>query len=300
MLKRLLMRNTKVKRLVEGAALLDQRRDDLIARYPELWKNLITGWNASETCDRGWMIYSANYLFRTNLVRWAIDPLTLNSRVTGAPRIDVAEDLKNLDFVLLTHAHKDHLDIDLLRALRHLPIQWIVPEASLPVVLDGGIPIQQILISKPAKPIELFGLRILPFKGLHDRRSVDGTIIEEVPATAYLVECDHKRWLFPGDTRNYEQNSNQELNDVDVLFAHLWLGKGAALFSDPPFLDGFCNFCLSFRPKRIVLTHLEEWGRQVQDFWTLEHATRVVTALKKLAPHIQIEIARTGDGFHLT
>ncbi len=52
--------------------------------------------------------------------------------------MDVARDLKDLDFVLLTHRHKDHLDLGLLRALRHLPIRWVVPEAILPLVQRAG------------------------------------------------------------------------------------------------------------------------------------------------------------------
>ena len=62
----------------------------------------------------------------------------------------VSHDLKDLDFVLLTHRHGDHLDLGLLRALRHLPIWWVVPEAILPLVLkQAGLPAKQILVPKP-------------------------------------------------------------------------------------------------------------------------------------------------------
>jgi len=82
---------------------------------------------------------------------------------------------------------------------------------------------------------------------------------------------------------------------VDVLFAHLWLGRGAALQSHPHLLDDFCRFCLALQPRRLILTHLEEWGRQVPDFWGLEHAEQVLAVLKKLAPFLPIEVACTGD-----
>ena len=283
-------------RCAEVDTLIDKRRDEMIARYPEVWKNIIAGWNASDSDDLGWLMYSANYLFRTHNVRWAIDPLTLNSRVPGATGVDITHDLKNLDFVLLTHRHGDHLDIDLLRALRHLSIQWVVPEAILPIVRDdSGIPIQQILIPKPAQPIELLGLRIIPFKGLHYEKSAHGATLKDVPTTAYLVECDGKRWLFPGDTRNYDPVSMPDFGEVDVLFAHLWLGNGMALHPHPPLLNEFCNFCLSFHPHRIILTHLEEWGRRAPDFWGLERAGQVVSILCKQAPNVPIKVACTGD-----
>ncbi len=82
---------------------------------------------------------------------------------------------------------------------------------------------------------------------------------------------------------------------MDVLFAHLWLGRGAALQSHPPLLELFCRFCLALLPRRVILTHLEEWGRQVSDFWGLEHAEQVLAVLKKLAPFLPIEVACTGD-----
>ena len=45
----------------------------------------------------------------------------------------LAQDLKALSFVLLTHQHADHLDLDLIRELKHLPIIWVIPESILDV-----------------------------------------------------------------------------------------------------------------------------------------------------------------------
>jgi hypothetical protein len=82
---------------------------------------------------------------------------------------------------------------------------------------------------------------------------------------------------------------------VDIFFAHLWLGRGAALHSHLPMMGDFCRFCLAFQPRRIILTHLEEWGRKASDFWDLKPARLVVSVLKKLAPFLPVEIAGTGD-----
>ncbi|MCX6035958.1 MAG: hypothetical protein NTV38_13445, partial [Chloroflexi bacterium] len=98
------------------------------------------------------------------------------------------------------------------------------------------------------------------------------------------VEMGGKRWLFPGDTRTYDPAGLPDLGPVDVLFAHLWLGRAVALQSHPPLLELFCRFCLAFQPRRVILTHLEEWGRQASDFWDIEHAKMAVSVLKKGSP----------------
>ncbi len=111
----------------------------------------------------------------------------------------------------------------------------------------------------------------------------------------YLVEQGGKRWLFPGDTRTYDPTGLPDFGPVDVLFAHLWLGRGSAMHPHPPLLEYFCRFCLALQPRRVILTHLEEWGRQASDFWDGGHARQVILALKKQAPFLSVEAAKTGE-----
>jgi L-ascorbate metabolism protein UlaG (beta-lactamase superfamily) len=204
----------------EKQALIDRRRIELVARYPAIWNKLIAEWNSPGSEDRAWLMYSANYLFHSQDVRWAMDPLTLKNRLPQAPAMDVARDLKDLDFVLLTHRHGDHLDLDLLRLLRHLPIWWFIPEAILPLVQrEIKLPAKQILVPKPLQPIELHGLRITSFDGRHWEVAPDHPAWRRgVPATGYLVELGGKRWLFPGDTRTYDPARLPDFGPVDVLF----------------------------------------------------------------------------------
>jgi len=111
----------------------------------------------------------------------------------------------------------------------------------------------------------------------------------------HLVDLDGRRWLFPGDTRTYDPAGLPDHGPVDVLFAHLWLGRGAALQTHPPLLEQFCRFCLALQPQRLILTHLQEWGRQASEFWNLEPVELVVSVFKEHAPLLPIEIACTGD-----
>jgi hypothetical protein len=55
----------------------------------------------------------------------------------------------------------------------------------------------------------------------------------------------------------------------------------------PPLLEPFCRFCLALNPRRIVLSHLEEYGRDTDDFWGTDHMKKVVLCLKGIAPDIQ-------------
>lgn len=276
---------------------LNQRRAELISSYPFIWDNIVSKWKLPDPDDRAWLMYSANYLFRTHGIRWAVDPLTLRCRLAKAPVMDVARDLKGLDFVLLTHEHKDHLDIKLLNELRHLPIYWVVPEAILPMVQEEvELSTKQVFVPKPLQPIKLMGFNITPFAGLHWEESGEYLAVRRgVPAMGYLVEKGEKRWFFPGDTRKYDPAGLPDFGPVDVLFAHLWLGRGRALNPDSKLVDDFCRFCLDLRPRRIILTHLEEWGRQAPDFWEIEHAEQVVSVIKKYAPILPVEIVRMGD-----
>lgn len=290
-----------MERLPNIRARLDRRREEIVSRYPAIWDKIITGWKSPGLDDHAWLMYSANYLFQTGGIRWAIDPLTLKCRLPQAPVMEIARDLKDLDFVLLTHQHKDHLDFDLLRALQYLPICWVIPEAILPMVQrEVGLPAEQVLVPKPLQPITLHGISITPFIGLHWEDAPgfpDGR--RGVPAVGYLVEHEGRRWLFPGDTRKYDSAGLPDFGPVDLLFAHLWLGRGTALQPSPRLLDDFCRFCLGLHPRRVVLTHLEEWGRQVADFWDMQHVEQVVSILNRLAPLLPVEVACMGEDVSL-
>jgi L-ascorbate metabolism protein UlaG (beta-lactamase superfamily) len=286
-------------RFSEKQARIEQCRVEACACYPALWSQMIAEWNAPDPMDRVWLTYSANYLFRTNNIRWAIDPLTLNWRLQGAPKVNVRRDLYNLSFVLLTHEHKDHLDLDLLATLRDLPIIWVVPQPLLPDMM-GQVHLlgEKVIVPSPLKPIELYGIQILPFDGLHWEKKADGKL-KGVPAMGYLIECNNRRWLFPGDTRTYDAKQLPNANSLDIVFAHLWLGRASALMDKPPLLDAFCRFCLDLNPRQLILTHLNEFGRDANDFWDENHVEIVCTKLREFSGEIQITQLSMGESIPL-
>ncbi len=272
-----------------------QHQLEAIERFPSSWSQMIDEWRQPGAEDRAWLMYAANYLFRTNNVHWAMDPLRLRHRLPEAPDVDFARDLDRLSFVVLTHQHADHLDLDLIRELSRLPLVWVVPEFVLEQIkLKADIALNQVIIPKPLQSFEIQGIRITPFDGLHWEQQADGGL-RGVPAMAYLVEFNGKRWLFPGDTRTYDASRLPTFGPLDGLFAHLWLGRGCALQEAPPLTDAFSQFCLDLHPRRIVLAHLNEFGRDAKDYWDEDHAQKMCSKIREMYSVVHVDPARMGE-----
>jgi hypothetical protein len=283
-------------RFAEKQAHIDRQRAALIARYPALWDKLISEWQQPGP-DRAWLTYAANYLFRTAGIRWALDPLTISWRLKGAAPVDVSA-LGKLAFILLTHRHEDHLDLELLSALRPFPITWVVPEFILPQVLEAGLQPEKIIVPHPFQPLELYGVRVTPFDGQHFEVEAGGNL-RGLPAMAYLVEWAGKRWLFPGDTRTYDITQLPHFGSVNGIFAHLWLGRGCAMSEKFPLLENFCCFCLASSPGRVVLAHLEEFGRAADDFWDAGHLPGVYSKFQEMSSGIPVQATFIGENILL-
>lgn len=266
--------------------LIERAREE----YPSLWREFTREWRSQENEDAAWMIYAANYLLRTAGVHWAIDPFCLMHRIHADHDLDLASDLSALEMVVLSHRHKDHLDLHLLRVLQDLPVQWVIPEFMLEVVLDNvSLPRERIITAWPGTPITLRGLTLTPFNGLHIRE------IYGVPELGYLAEFNGKRWLFPGDIRNYDFSLLPALDQLDGSFAHLWLGKGRALDDTPPFTDAFIEFFTRLNPRRLVITHMHEIGRIPEELWCLHHYQRVLEKFQQQSTPMCITPALTGQ-----
>jgi L-ascorbate metabolism protein UlaG (beta-lactamase superfamily) len=266
-----------------------QRLKQARASYPFQWSQIISDWQLDGP-DAAWMMYSANYLLRTAGLRWAIDPLLLSSRIGGLDLPHAGWDLNRLDLIVLTHAHKDHLDLNLLSQLVNQPILWVIPEHTLSLIHSRmAIPMDRIIVPVNGQPIQAANLTLTAFDGLHQ----DGS--NGIQATGYLAEFNQKRWLFPGDTRCYDRSALPEFGKLDGVFAHLWLGRASALIQPPPLLESFCQFFLELNADRIVISHLAELGRDEFDLWDEDHFRSVAERLAQLEPGKKILKAMTGD-----
>lgn len=269
-------------------------RQQAAQEYPLLWKKMIEEWKSNSHIDSLWLTYSANYLLNTGGFRWAIDPYSLFTRVGGGEQPDFARDLADLKLVVLTHAHSDHLDLNLIKGAQHLDIQWVIPRFMLDKVKQtADIEDSKVIVPEPGKVINLEGLKLYPFEGLHFRGDSG---VEEM---GYLVEFGGKRWLFPGDTRSYNFEKLIGFGELDAVIAHLWLGKAEALKQKPSLLMDFCSFFTKFQTSKIVVTHLREYGRELEDFWDLHHFQMVKTTIHHIAPDVKLNAALLGERVQL-
>ena len=112
---------------------------------------------------------------------------------------------------------------------------------------------------------------ITPFAAPHYEHLSTGGI-NHVQETGYLVTTPGGSYLLPGDIRTYDTATLAPFADVTAIFAHVFLGRSAALAWNPPLLDAFVDFTLSCHPQKVLLTHLYEFGREPEDCWRTWHA----------------------------
>ena len=273
---------------------LDRQRLEAIRGYSDLWIRITSEWNYGQS-DKLWLTYSANYLLNTAGVKWAIDPYSLFTRVGGGEQPDFLKDLKNLQLVVLTHNHSDHLDLNLIAALSELPIRWVIPEFMLEKVRTVvNLSNENIIIPEILKPIFIDNLTLTPFEGLHIHGS------NGVPSMGYLAEFSKRRWLFPGDTRTYDFSRLPEFGELTGVVGHLWLGKAEALDQNPSKLDEFCQFYSRFRTQNLIITHLREFGRIAEEFWDIHNFETVKDEIHRLSPELDIISALMGDRVNLS
>lgn len=276
--------------------LIDRQTHQAIDTYPQVWQQLVEDWRSAVGEDALWLTYAANYLLRTAGIHWALDPLSLTTRVGLTAHPDFQKDLSALQLIVLSHIHSDHVDHNLLAALRDLPITWVIPGFMRDQVLSI-LPIEPSRLITPqlGVPITFGKLVLTPFDALHFNTKCH----HGVPEIGYLAEFTGKRWLFPGDTRNYDVSALPKFGKLDGVLAHCWLGRGRALEPDPAILSDFCHFYRSLNAARVIVTHLHDFGRGPYDFWDLEHYRIIEKYYDQLEPGVKLSYALMGDRISL-
>lgn len=204
----------------------------------------------------------------------------------------LTNDLSCLKFILLTHEHSDHFDIELIKKLSNLPITWVIPDFfNKMMIYSFGLTEEQIIWVQAGQIVNLFGIEIETFNGLHWNET--GT--HGIDSLSYLIDTGEIRLLFPGDVRDYDVKKLSSLKNVDCVFAHVWLGRGNAQNNFwESYLHKFCEFMLSFNPHNVYLTHLYDTERPLTDMWTYSHCGMIMDEMISLNPSIDIIIPKIG------
>ncbi len=242
--------------------------------------------------DAFYLISHASYILRTGGMLWAVDPrLTLENH--SAADDSLSADLAGLQAVLLTHLHVDHYDEKLINTLAFNDILWLFP-AFMPSEQQETWKsrLKNCLFVKPGDRIRACGLDIRVSDSIH-YDIFEGKKVG-VPEIGYRVTVCSRTLAFPGDIRSYGTFPEEQKN-ADELFAHVWLGRQAALHPRQEMIEAFSRYFADSKARRIWLTHLNDMHRPPADRWTVTHAECVREKMLQIVPGLSVEIPEPGE-----
>lgn len=172
--------------------------------------------------DRLTWLGHASVLLELDGARLLTDPV-LRGRVAHLRRhAPPAADTGALDAVLVSHAHRDHLDLPTLRALRPAPRQILVPRGVGRLVRAKTSASVHELTAGETAVVGAVTVRAVP--AVHDgRRSPFSGPSESI---GFVVEAGGRRIYFAGDTAVYP--GMRDLGPLDVALLPIW-GWGPSL-----------------------------------------------------------------------
>jgi len=281
---------------VRWEGVTDQLKSSLLAyyraSYPVLWASAFAQAFGGGHGHSAWLLGPSGYLLSTGGLRFGLDVRVSAPWTAQENHGSMAGDLSKLDFILLSHEHGDHYDTSMLTLLKDSPVRWFIPAFfDRSRVLATGVAPERVTWVEPGQAYQMGSLSITAFKSPHVK----------VPEMGYLVETGNARLLFPGDVRDYGAPL-PDFGPVDCLFAHVWLGRGNAqnlpcergsLYE--PWLSAFCNYAVALRPRRVLLTHLFELGRDAANMWTYAHAGLAADTLLARDASLEIAVPRIGE-----
>jgi L-ascorbate metabolism protein UlaG (beta-lactamase superfamily) len=194
-------------------------------------------------------------LLETGSARLLIDPGTF---ATG---FEVA---RELNAVLVTHQHPDHLDVEKRPVLlaANPGATLVVDEGSAPVVRDLGLP---ATVLQPGDSLEIAGVAINVAGGRH---AVIHQDIPVIPNNCYVI--DHGAFYHPGDSLIVPE---QTIDVLGLPAAAPWLKTAEAV-----------EFLRAVKPRAALPIHGAVVARQELYFGLLDRLKPAGTAVTVL-PH---------------
>ena len=237
------------------------------------------------------LVSPSSYLFSTNGYRWAMDVSFLYLRELAEAPSKILQTLGDIELMVLTHAHRDHMEEYTIRTLADTEITWLVPDFIVDDMLRFGVRREKLIVVKAGDSVTVGPLDVKVFKGRHFRPD-DGVGVE---AVGYLISADGTPSVaFPCDVRDYRVTEDG-IKNADHCFAHVWLTDEAL---DPemytPKSREFADFMLNVSRKSIFLTHLYG-NRPESKTWKMNHARIVEEEIRKRSPEISVRVPKYGE-----
>jgi L-ascorbate metabolism protein UlaG (beta-lactamase superfamily) len=245
--------------------------------------------------DRITYVGHATILIELGGVRLITDPLLRERfmhirRHREVPDPSVARDI---DAVLISHLHADHLDPPSLRMVGSAT-RLIVPERAGATLRRRGF--AAITELAPGSSATVDALTVTATPAVHDARRYK--LGRRLPALGYVVEGAGSRVYFAGDTDLFDEMA--ELGELDLALVPIWgwgptLGRGKHL--DP---ERAAEALRLLRPRIAVPIH---WGT----YHPLHHGVRnlpaflrdppgrFVAAAAAAAPDVEVRVLKPGE-----
>ncbi len=111
--------------------------------------------------------------------------------------------LADVDVVLATHAHTDHLDPGTLRpvAASNPDCRFVVPASAREVAIARGVPPDRLSPASAFAPLEVAGVRVHPIPSAHEQLALDDA--GEHRFLGYVLELGGATVYHPGDCVPY-------------------------------------------------------------------------------------------------
>lgn len=171
---------------------------------------------ASRGALSAWWLGQAGFLlegggWRILVDAYLSDTLAEKYRGTVFPHVRLAPPpvepgaLGDLDLVLATHAHTDHLDPGTLRpiAAANPGCRFVVPASAAEVAVTRGVPPDRLVRASAFRPIEVAGVRVHPLPAAHEQLALDDA--GEHRFLGYVLELGGAAVYHPGDCVPYPE-----------------------------------------------------------------------------------------------
>lgn len=267
-----------------------------IENYPLWWRKMAEQWGDCRYDNHFWMIGSSSYVFKTDGILWAMDPVWLLPGMLEELSDELIREMSRLRFIVFTHEHGDHFSPEAVCVLKDIPVKWVVPQYFEKWFLSTGVPRENCIFAKPGDELAFDGINITAYLGHH--HYFGGT--EGPESLMYTVKTSKKSLFFPADLRDFKREFIPEGNYDDV-FLHMYLNReNGYAYPFDEYYKPLTEFAAALDTKRIYIGHLYGFQCGHPDLiWNFAHAGMLEDGLYCLRPDIEVTAPRIGGGYLL-